>query len=79
MISCPHDVIGYKHEPGQYKPFHLEEELGLANCGHGEKDALAALEPVHDFEIGKPKLISIFSGVSEKMKEYRNLQRYPLG
>ena len=37
VISCPHDVIGYKHEPGQYKPFHLEEELGLANCGHGEK------------------------------------------
>ena len=33
------------------------------------KDALAALEPVHDFEIGKPKLISIFSGVSEKMKK----------
>ena len=37
VISCPHGVIGYKHEPGQYVPFHLEEELGLSNCGHGEK------------------------------------------
>ncbi|NNE73997.1 MAG: oxidoreductase [Acidimicrobiales bacterium] len=37
VISCPHDVIGYKHEPGQYKPFHLEEELGIADCGHGQK------------------------------------------
>ncbi len=37
VISCPHDVIGYKHEPGQYKPFHLEEELGLTDCGHGQK------------------------------------------
>ncbi len=37
VISCPHDVIGYKHEPGAYKPFHLEEELGLDNCVHGEK------------------------------------------
>ena len=37
VISCPHDVIGYKHEPGAYTPFHLEEELGEANCGHGEK------------------------------------------
>lgn len=37
VISCPHDVIGYKHEPGQYKPFHIEEELGLTNCLHGEK------------------------------------------
>ncbi len=37
VIACPHDVIGYKHEPGAYKPFHLEEELGLDNCVHGEK------------------------------------------
>ena len=37
VIACPHDVIGYKHEPGQYVPFHLEEELGEANCLHGEK------------------------------------------
>ena len=37
VIACPHDVIGYKHEPGQYKPFHLEEELGISNCLHGEK------------------------------------------
>jgi coenzyme F420 hydrogenase subunit beta len=37
VISCPHDVIGYTHEPGAYKPFHLEEELGADNCIHGEK------------------------------------------
>ncbi len=37
VIACPHDVIGYEHEPGAYKPFHLEEELGLDNCVHGEK------------------------------------------
>ena len=23
VIACPHDVIGYRHEPGMYKPFHL--------------------------------------------------------
>lgn len=37
VIACPHDVIGYKHEPGQYHPFHLEDELGPSNCTHGEK------------------------------------------
>src|SRR6478736_1246376 len=37
VISCPHDVIGYDHEAGGYTPFHLEEELGLDNCIHGEK------------------------------------------
>jgi len=35
VVTCPHDVIGYEHEEGKYKPFHLEEELGLENCAHG--------------------------------------------
>ena len=37
VIACPHDVIGYNHEEKGYKPFHLEDELGPANCTHGEK------------------------------------------
>jgi coenzyme F420 hydrogenase subunit beta len=37
VISCPHDVIGYDHEEGKYKPFHLEEELGADDCIHGQK------------------------------------------
>ncbi len=37
VISCPHDVIGYDHAQGGYKPFHLEEELGAGDCGHGQK------------------------------------------
>src|SRR6476620_4318830 len=37
VVTCPHDVIGYEHEEGKYLPFHLEEELGLDNCIHGEK------------------------------------------
>ena len=37
VIACPHDVIGYEHAPGAYTPFHLEEELGLSDCGHGQK------------------------------------------
>ncbi len=37
VISCPHDVIGYDHEQGGYKPFHLEDELGPDDCIHGQK------------------------------------------
>ena len=37
VVTCPHDVIGYEHAEGKYIPFHLEEELGLDNCIHGEK------------------------------------------
>lgn len=37
VIACPHDVIGYDHVSGGYKPFHLEEELGPNDCIHGRK------------------------------------------
>ncbi|MGI9578170.1 MAG: Coenzyme F420 hydrogenase/dehydrogenase, beta subunit C-terminal domain [Microthrixaceae bacterium] len=37
VIACPHDVIGYNHEQGGYRPFHLEDELGPDDCGHGQK------------------------------------------
>ncbi|MGZ0185598.1 MAG: Coenzyme F420 hydrogenase/dehydrogenase, beta subunit C-terminal domain [Acidimicrobiales bacterium] len=37
VIACPHDVIGYEHAPGQYTPFHLEDDLGATDCGHGQK------------------------------------------
>ena len=37
VISCPHDVIGYRHEAGHYKPYHLEDELGPQDCVHGVK------------------------------------------
>jgi coenzyme F420 hydrogenase subunit beta len=37
VVACPHDVLGYDSSNGVYKPFHLEEELGAADCGHGQK------------------------------------------
>jgi coenzyme F420 hydrogenase subunit beta len=37
VVSCPHDVLGYDHESGGYKPFHLEPELGPGDCVHGQK------------------------------------------
>ena len=62
---CPHGVIGYKHEPGQYVPFHLEEELGLSNCGHGEKGCTSCTRACPRFGIGKRKRTSICSGGRE--------------
>ena len=37
VVSCPHDVLGYDDQNGVYKPYHLEEELGPSDCGHGQK------------------------------------------
>jgi coenzyme F420 hydrogenase subunit beta len=37
VVVCPHDVLGYDHESGGYRPFHLEDELGPGDCGHGQR------------------------------------------
>ncbi|MDH3752433.1 MAG: Coenzyme F420 hydrogenase/dehydrogenase, beta subunit C-terminal domain [Acidimicrobiia bacterium] len=55
VISCPHDVIGYKHEPGEYKPFHLEEELGPDNCIHGEKGCTSCTRACPRFRAWEPE------------------------
>jgi coenzyme F420 hydrogenase subunit beta len=55
VISCPHDVIGYTHEPGAYKPFHLEDELGLDNCIHGEKGCTSCTRACPRFRAWEPQ------------------------
>jgi len=55
VISCPHDVIGYKHEPGAYKPFHLEDELGPTDCGHGQKGCTSCTRSCPRFRDWEPE------------------------
>ncbi len=54
VIACPHEVIGYKHEEGNYIPFHIEEELGLDNCGHGEKGCTSCTRACPRFRTWEP-------------------------
>ena len=55
VISCPHDVSGYDHEMGHYKPFHLEDELGLDNCIHGEKGCTSCTRACPRFRAWEPE------------------------
>jgi coenzyme F420 hydrogenase subunit beta len=55
VISCPHDVIGYDHQQGGYKPFHLEEELGVDNCIHGEKGCTSCTRACPRFRHWEPE------------------------
>jgi coenzyme F420 hydrogenase subunit beta len=55
VVACPHDVIGYTHEPGAYKPFHLEEELGPDNCIHGEKGCTSCTRACPRFRLWEPE------------------------
>ena len=54
VIACPHDVIGYEHAPGAYKPFHLEEELGLDDCVHGQKGCTSCTRACPRFRAWEP-------------------------
>ncbi len=77
VISCPHEVIGYKHEEGNYKPFHLEEELGLDNCVHGEKGCTSCTRACPRFRSWEPEAdMHLFGRVrndDEMYGQYRQL------
>ncbi len=55
VIACPHDVIGYLHEPGAYKPYHLEEELGPDDCIHGQKGCTSCTRACPRFRAWEPE------------------------
>ena len=54
VVACPHEVIGYTHEEGHYKPFHLEDDLGPTNCGHGEKGCTSCTRACPRFRSWEP-------------------------
>jgi len=55
VIACPHDVIGYDHEQGGYKPFHLEDELGPRDCIHGQKGCTSCTRACPRFRTWEPE------------------------
>jgi coenzyme F420 hydrogenase subunit beta len=55
VIVCPHDVIGYDHETGKYKPYHLEDELGPTDCTHGQKGCTSCTRACPRFRAWEPE------------------------
>ncbi|MDQ1436707.1 MAG: coenzyme hydrogenase subunit beta [Acidimicrobiaceae bacterium] len=62
VVACPHDVLGYNDAGGVYKPFHLEEELGLANCIHGEKGCTSCTRACPRFRTWEPEVDEFLFG-----------------
>jgi coenzyme F420 hydrogenase subunit beta len=76
VIACPHEVIGYKHEEGNYKPFHLEEDLGLDNCGHGEKGCTSCTRACPRFRTWEPDAdMHLFGKTREDSEMYGQYQQ----
>ena len=75
VIACPHDVIGYHHEPGMYKPFHLEDELGADNCIHGEKGCTSCTRACPRFRQWEPQADEHLFGRVRKPEEMVGIYR----
>jgi coenzyme F420 hydrogenase subunit beta len=75
VIACPHDVIGYHHEPGKYKPYHLEDELGVDNCSHGEKGCTSCTRACPRFRLWEPEANEHLFGRERKPDEMAGIYR----
>ena len=78
VIACPHDVIGYEHAPGAYKPFHLEEELGLDDCIHGQKGCTSCTRACPRFRTWEPEADEhLFARVRRARRAVGHLPGHP--
>ncbi|MDQ6840032.1 MAG: Coenzyme F420 hydrogenase/dehydrogenase, beta subunit C-terminal domain [Actinomycetota bacterium] len=69
VIACPHDVIGYEHAQGGYKPFHLEDELGPGDCGHGLKGCTSCTRACPRFRTWEPEADDHLFGRTRRVDE----------
>jgi coenzyme F420 hydrogenase subunit beta len=69
VIACPHDVIGYDHASGGYKPFHLEDELGPDDCIHGQKGCTSCTRACPRFRTWETEADDHLFGRSRRVDE----------
>ena len=75
VISCPHDVIGYNHTQGGYKPFHLEEELGADDCIHGQKGCTSCTRACPRFRNWETEADTHLFGRTRKPEEHSGIYK----
>src|SRR5205085_5426764 len=69
VVACPHDVLGYNDQEGVYKPFHLEEELGPADCIHGEKGCTSCTRACPRFRTWETEIDTFMFGRTRTIDE----------
>jgi coenzyme F420 hydrogenase subunit beta len=75
VISCPHDVLGYDDTNGVYRPYHLEEELGPGDCGHGLRGCTSCTRACPRFRDWEPEADSFLFGRSRQAEEMSGIAR----
>ncbi len=74
-MSCPHDVLGYDDQNGVYKPFHLEEELGPADCGHGQRGCTSCTRACPRFRNWETEIDSYLFGRERSPEEMAGVSK----
>jgi coenzyme F420 hydrogenase subunit beta len=69
VVACPHDVLGYDHVSGGYRPFHLEEELGPEDCVHGVKGCTSCTRACPRFRAWEVEADTFLHGRERRVDE----------
>ncbi len=75
VISCPHDVLGYDDQNGVYRPFHLEDELGPSDCGHGQRGCTSCTRACPRFRDWEPEIDSYLFGREREPDEMAGVSK----
>ena len=77
IVACPYDLLRYDDTNGRYRPFHVAEEGGLADCTRGEKGCTLCTRAcprfrdweteVDTFLFGRERLPEEVFGVSQEV------------
>ncbi|MFN2503086.1 MAG: Coenzyme F420 hydrogenase/dehydrogenase, beta subunit C-terminal domain [Acidimicrobiales bacterium] len=75
VVACPYDVLGYEDGNGVYKPFHLEEDGGPSNCGHGERGCTSCTRACPRFRAWEPEIDNHMFGRTRRPEEVDGISK----
>ncbi|MGH9165748.1 MAG: Coenzyme F420 hydrogenase/dehydrogenase, beta subunit C-terminal domain [Acidimicrobiales bacterium] len=75
VVACPHDVLGYNDAGGVYRPFHLEEDLGPADCGHGQRGCTSCTRACPRFRSWEPEIDAHLFGRTRQPDEMAGVSK----
>jgi coenzyme F420 hydrogenase subunit beta len=75
VVACPHDVLGYDDTNGVYRPYHLEVELGPADCGHGQRGCTSCTRACPRFRNWETEIDSYLFGREREPDEMAGVSK----
>lgn len=69
VIACPYDVLGYDDTEGRYRPFHVPEEGGEADCTYGGRGCTLCTRACPRFRMWEPEADNFLFGREREIHE----------